>query len=397
MITRSILFIVCYAVACKFNIANSRLSSHVPRKWESDILELVTHYNKAHLSIYKTTYFESPRLTQRIKTSDDKIDLYIDFPKLASKCQAERAAIYEKEVVKSKTFEEYYKYEDYMFRINRSKNNEIVSLTLMKNYGGSQSILGNYGVIFGVPHSSYANPLMINDIIKDNKYSIISKDKDKEIIVNYENEYGNYNYYIYYDDNFDKYLLSKIVFTKNRHHWYEPNKPLYTIPVDPRDYMRIKSTMESTQEIIEYDQYKKISNRIIFTHIKHKDIEYFSNGQKVLYDSVWKITPIAFDFSADKLNLPSEIKNGTPVTIFTFEQESRSFKDPEEGIEYEWRDGQVVKKIPQGALAKLPNILELHGGNLISRGLIIILICLILTLATAALLYYRHRNKPQGN
>jgi hypothetical protein len=363
------------------------------QKWESDILYLINQYKNSYLNLHRIIYADSPKYPERIIYTNVKIEIFLEFPRAAYKTRGELNRFYEGKKVRHEFDEERYIYEKDTFTLVRDEKTKECSRLVNHINFGLINILNKYGWLFGTPTLMYPNIISLEEIINSRKYSILTGDNKDEFVLYLENSYGKYSYHIYHDKDFNKYLLKKIIAIRNRNHWYEPNKPLYLMTVSPDDPERPQSSFESQYELIEYDRYKQIDNKIVFTYVKHRQEEIFGNGQKVVHDGIWDIYNINFDYDKSKLNIPPEVKNGTPVTVVNYDSTTLNMQT-QEGIEYEWRDGQVVKRVPHSALGKLTDV-EFHGSSLWSRGLIVVIVCIALIATTTAILYYRQRRRTK--
>ncbi|GIW84882.1 MAG: hypothetical protein KatS3mg107_0542 [Gemmataceae bacterium] len=147
-----------------------------------------------------------------------------------------------------------------------------------------------------------------------------------------------------------------------------------------------ESSLNYETELVNYDEFKIVDGKLTFTSIHSKLERYHNNGQRVLEETHYKIENISLNHN---IPIKIDIPNDTPISIFRYDKDTDSMKTLE-GIEHIWRDGQIVKKVPQGVLEKLTGA-HFEGGSLWSRGLVVILIFLVLTLTVAAILYRRRR------
>jgi hypothetical protein len=219
------------------------------------------------------------------------------------------------------------------------------------------------------------------------------------LLTNYACIYGYIpNLYISHNDNYgeykiniillnNRYLIKSISRISKRHHWYKPNTPIFMLSgKDNPDYP--ESSLDYQTELVNYDDFKVADGKLTFTSILYRSENYYVNGQRVLMETHHRIENISLNHH---IPIKIDIPNDTPIPIFIYDKDTDSMKTLE-GIEYIWRDGQIVKKVPQGVLEKLTGA-HFEGGSLWSRGLVVILILLVLTLTVAAILYHRRRRK----
>ncbi|MCX8139323.1 MAG: hypothetical protein N3E46_06540 [Gemmataceae bacterium] len=385
-----ILSVLTILISIKANIYQY-YDTYIYSSEKSNFLNIICEpfeiYKNAHYSVVTKMYFDTPRWPERhVPTAHSRCTLNVRYPRYQINEETIGQRYFEGKKINLKEHVEILG-DDKKVIIKRTEfsgtdkeqNTTYSSWELRKNL-----LLSNYACIYGYIPNLYETNSLCEVIYKHIDKIIQNVNmKIKDINILHNDNYGEYKINIILHNN--RYLIKSINRISKQHHWYKPNTPIFMMSwKDNPDYP--ESSLNYETELINYDEFKIVDGKLTFTSIHSKLERYHNNGQRVLEETHYKIENISLNHN---IPIKIDIPNDTPISIFRYDKDTDSMKTLE-GIEYIWRDGQIVKKVPQGVLEKLTGA-HFEGGSLWSRGLVVILIFLVLTLTLAAILYRRRR------
>lgn len=394
----SCFLIVTYIVTYSQNQTQDK-DTNSGHKIVSTIFETFEFYKHTNFTIDTKVYFDTPIWPERnvLKYQITNV-CYVDYPRYRQKDKMIIQYYYKGQKDKYKYSREMVrndKKQIFVFNEEEERQGEVYKMDRMTTWEEKDerddTLLSEFAHIYGYLRHEYEAIFLYNVLTSSiDKISQFVNERSKNIIISFSSNYGEYTISIKLDEKYNRYIVEQIYYTRKLHHWYKPNTPLFMYPVGKHpDYP--KSSLEQETEVIRYGNYKVFDNNLVFTDIYSRSEKFYRNGQKVTEDRYYKIENIRPKFDVNIITIPDTVPNGTRVLVFKYDQETDSMK-ASEGIQYIWRDGQIVKKVPQGVLEKLTGA-EFEGVSIWSRGLIVILVLLTLTLITAVFVYHRrHRN-----
>lgn len=241
---------------------------------------------------------------------------------------------------------------------------------------------GNYGPIV-TGHLSWNDGVILPDILQESTLTV-RKDiapKSDLMILQGTGKWGEHTLWL---DPTHNYIPRRIEQRKKGQDWIDRDKPLSEVgPGDGRVYP--KASYKEVSQRFEATKVDQIAGKDIITEVVLTEQLQFANNQSVTLTTQMRISNLAMspDYSSGNpfvINTP--IPNGTPVEVYD-----------SPGIEYEWQDGKIVKKVSAPAVAFLGGMRFLVGSWL-GRG-ILLLSALALVLILIAL---RQRwRKGKGN
>ncbi len=337
-------------------------------------------YKHAYYRLSSISYVDSPLLPEphMLKGKGD-YQIWLDYPKYKIKWKS-FSRLYS-----NGKLHEGYDYLEFIYN-----ENQYIGITYDKDFMNIRGVHSRFNIddkfkrhsipYFNEMHNIYGEHLSWNYDFYKEKYVLFDLGNSKYHIT-YSNDYGNYSIYIYYKtDVAGENKVERTRLIVNRNNLIDPNMRLRDMPPYPKRFgIEPQTSIEQMIVDVHFEDYRFIDNIYVYTKLKRSEERLFSNGQKVSYIQDISLSDISFDKNKLKDVFLPNIPDGSVISILD-----------QDGIEYIWRDGQIVKKVPQGVLEKLTGA-GFEGGSLWSRGLVVILILLVLTLTVAAILYYRRR------
>ncbi len=174
------------------------------------------------------------------------------------------------------------------------------------------------------------------------------------------------------------YLPRRMVQRKERDHWVKPDLPIASLPVG-NSALDPKVHCAGFNQQMTAPRFERINDRDVITGFTFEEEKRFVDGQAVSTKAQVRFSEVNLnpDFSSrDLFRITTPIPNGFPVQV----------RD-QAGINFEWRDGAIVKSVNQDDIASLEGHRFL-GGSL-SRGLLITAVLAVVALASILGWYWR--------